>query len=254
MPVTTKTPLGAATLNRKWRVDVNAGTFASPVWLPFHGMSEFTPSTEADTQDTSDFDSEGWKSETVTALAWGLETKIGRKVKANNPAAYDDAQELVRLAATQIGEGNVIDIRYYEYTGVGRPTVEAYRGFVGVQWSDDGGDMTATSTVTVTMTGQGARAPITHPASEGAVAPTISTITPSSGIAAAGGAQLVVTGTGFVGATAVSFDGAAVAAGRFVVLSATQIAVTAPAHAAGTANVTVTGPGGTSANKTVTYV
>ena len=166
MPVTTKTPLGAATLNRKWRVDVNTGTYAAPNWIPLLGMAEFTSSTEADTQDTSDFDSGGWKSETVTALAWGVEGKLGRKVKVANPAAYDDAQELLRLAAVQIGEGNVVDIRYYEYGGPGRPTVEAYRGFVGVQWSDDGGDMTATATTTLTLSGQGERTPITHPAAE----------------------------------------------------------------------------------------
>lgn len=254
MPVTTKTPLGAATLNRKWRVDVNTGTYASPNWLPLRGMGDFTQKVEAETQDTSDFDGEGWKSETVTALGWGLESKLGRKVKQDNPAAYDDAQELLRLASVQIGEGNVVDIRWYEYTGVGRPQVEAYRGFAGVKWSDEGGDMTATSTAALELPGQGARTPITHPAGEAAALPTITTVAPSTGLLAAGGTQLIVTGQNFVGATAVTVDATPVAAGKWQILSATQIAVVAPVHAAGAATITVTTPGGTSATKPLTYV
>lgn len=254
MPVTTKTPLGAATLNRKWRVDVNTGTYAVPNWVALAGIGEFQPTTDATTQDTSDFDSEGWKSESVTALGWGLESKLNRKVKTSDPAAYDDAQEVLRLAAVQIGEGNVVDVRWYEYGGVGRPTVEAYRGFAGVQWSDDGGGMDATSTVTTTLTGQGARTPITHPASEGAVAPTVATVAPAVGIPAAGGSQLIVTGANLTGATAVTVDGVAVAAGKWTVLSGTKIAVVAPAHAAGTVALTVTTPGGTSAGTNITYV
>lgn len=55
---------------------------------------------------------------------------------------------------------------------------------------------------------------------------------------------MTVTGTGFTGATAVSFGGSPAAS--FTVNSATQITATAPAGS-GTVNVTVTTPGGTSA-------
>ena len=60
-----------------------------------------------------------------------------------------------------------------------------------------------------------------------------------------GGTTVVITGTNFTGATAVSFGGTA--ATSFTVNSATQITATAPADAAGTVNITVTTPGGTSA-------
>jgi hypothetical protein len=81
-----------------------------------------------------------------------------------------------------------------------------------------------------------------------AAAPTISGITPDSG-SVAGGTTVVLTGTGFTGATAVRFDGIAA---TFTVNSPTQITATTPAHAAGAAAVTVTTPGGTS--NPLTYV
>ena len=61
---------------------------------------------------------------------------------------------------------------------------------------------------------------------------------------AAGGTLLQVNGSGFTGATAVSFGGAAAAS--FTVLSDTAIGVTDPSHAAGTVDVIVTAPSGTS--------
>ncbi|MDQ6937760.1 MAG: SBBP repeat-containing protein, partial [Actinomycetota bacterium] len=67
-----------------------------------------------------------------------------------------------------------------------------------------------------------------------------------------GGTTVVLSGTGFTGATAVSFGGTAAAS--FTVNSDTQITAVSPAHAAGQVNVTVTAPGGTSpANQVTLY-
>ncbi len=73
--------------------------------------------------------------------------------------------------------------------------------------------------------------------------PTVTSVTPSSG-PTAGGTSVTIAGTGFTGATAVSFGGTA--ASTFTVDNASQITATAPAHAAGTVDVTVTTPAGTS--------
>jgi hypothetical protein len=73
--------------------------------------------------------------------------------------------------------------------------------------------------------------------------PTVTSISPTSG-STAGGTSVVITGTNFVGATAVHFG--SVASTHIVVNSATQITATTPAEAAGTVNVTVTAQGGTS--------
>jgi peptidoglycan/xylan/chitin deacetylase (PgdA/CDA1 family) len=63
---------------------------------------------------------------------------------------------------------------------------------------------------------------------------------------ATGGKSLVITGTDFTGATAVSFGGTAAA--TFKVDSPTQITATTPAHAMALVQVQVTTPGGSSAD------
>ncbi|MEI7432975.1 MAG: IPT/TIG domain-containing protein [Methanomicrobiales archaeon] len=75
-------------------------------------------------------------------------------------------------------------------------------------------------------------------------APVVTSVSPTSG-SITGGTPVIITGTGFTGATAVSFGGTA--ATSFTVNSATQITATAPAHVAGTIDITVTTPSGTSA-------
>jgi Metallo-peptidase family M12/Secretion system C-terminal sorting domain/IPT/TIG domain len=75
-------------------------------------------------------------------------------------------------------------------------------------------------------------------------APTITSFTPTSGPV---GTSVVITGTNFTGATAVSFNN--VAATTFTVNSATQITATVPTGAT-TGAVRVTAPGGTATSAT----
>ena len=74
--------------------------------------------------------------------------------------------------------------------------------------------------------------------------PTVSALSPVAG-QPAGGTSVVITGTGFGGASTVDFG--LVATTIYTINSSTQITATAPAHAAGTVDVTVTTPLGTSA-------
>ncbi|HET9551326.1 MAG TPA: IPT/TIG domain-containing protein [Anaeromyxobacteraceae bacterium] len=62
----------------------------------------------------------------------------------------------------------------------------------------------------------------------------------------AGGTAITLTGTGFAPGVTVTFGGAAATVGA---VTATSIAVTTPAHAAGAADVTVTNPDGKSATR-----
>ncbi len=73
--------------------------------------------------------------------------------------------------------------------------------------------------------------------------PTVTAVAPTAG-PLAGAISVTITGTGFTGATAVTFG--ATAATGFTVNSSTQITATAPAESAGTVDITVTTPGGTS--------
>lgn len=163
MPATTKVPLGASTTNAKWQLDVNTGTFASPTWVGVFGITEFNNTLEANLEDDTDFDSGGFQSQTKTGEAWGVEIKVARKVTVADPEEYNVGQEFLRgKAFGQMGAANSVDLRFYETPESG-PREEAYRGNAAVSWSPDGGSVTDLSTVTVTLTGQGRLAAITHP-------------------------------------------------------------------------------------------
>jgi hypothetical protein len=81
-------------------------------------------------------------------------------------------------------------------------------------------------------------------------APTVTAISASTGNTG-GGNVITVTGTGFTGATGVSFG--TVSASDFNVLSDTSLTATVPAQAAGTVDVTVTTYGGTSSTGTADH-
>ncbi|MER5358062.1 IPT/TIG domain-containing protein [Streptomyces sp. NPDC002785] len=83
--------------------------------------------------------------------------------------------------------------------------------------------------------------------STAAAAPVTTTSSPFSGPA---GTVVTLTGTGFTNATAVAFGGTPAAS--FTVVSATEITAVAPAGA-GTVQITVTTPDGTSSGKGFTY-
>jgi len=82
-----------------------------------------------------------------------------------------------------------------------------------------------------------------NPAAEVILAPSITDISPASG-SVVGGTSVTITGTNFVGATAVRFGSSN--APTFYVVSASQITATSPAGSTGMVDLTVTTPTGTS--------
>lgn len=158
--------LGGDTLARKWVIDVDTayGTAgaATPTWVRIRGIQDQAPSEDPTTQDSSTYDSMGWKSTAVTALGWGWECTVARKAAADG-VTYDPAQEYLRHKSLQMGPGNVAHIRAYEWNGIDGPRVQAYEGLVGVAYAEQGGGMDALSTAKITLTGQGARKDIDHP-------------------------------------------------------------------------------------------
>lgn len=160
MPATTKTPLGASTLVRKWYLDVS--TDGGTTWIGVFGITEFTPGVEGSMQDDSDFDGEGWLSEINSANRWKNEGKVRRGTLASEPTSYDPGQEALRLAGAKTGVANVIDCRWYEMEP-GGPRVEAYQGKAAVAWTPDGGNTEALDTVSFTLSGRGKRETIAHP-------------------------------------------------------------------------------------------
>lgn len=101
------------------------------------------------------------------------------------------------------------------------------------------------TTVTVTTTATPTASPV---ATTPIPAPVVTSISPASGTTA-GGTMVTITGTGFTGATAVTFG---TAASVYTIVSDTKITATTPAGSAGATSVAVTTPGG-SGTRTYTY-
>ena len=160
MPATTKVPLGASTLVRKWYFDVS--TDDGTTWVGVFGIIEFKPALEGSMQDDSDFDGGGWLSEIKSANRWKNEFKVRRGTLGSDETAYDPGQEILRLAGGKTGVENVVICRWYEMEP-GGPRVEAYQGKAAVSWSPDGGNTEALDTVSVVTSGRGKRETITHP-------------------------------------------------------------------------------------------
>ncbi len=78
----------------------------------------------------------------------------------------------------------------------------------------------------------------------GTSAPTVTNVTPNSG-STVGGTKVTITGSAFCTTTAVNFG--STAASSFVIISDTEIQAVTPAESAGTVDVTITNPFGTSA-------
>jgi hypothetical protein len=128
-------------------------------WVQVRALTEFTPKVDTNLEDDSDYDSDGWSSSTKTQLGWALSAKVARKigVESGDP---DPGQEVLRAAAEAFGADGIVHVRWYDRDG----GPEAYSGYAEVSWSPDGGDTKALATVTVDLTGKGARTAITNPA------------------------------------------------------------------------------------------
>jgi hypothetical protein len=251
MTATTKVPLGAGVLARRWYLDVNTGTHGAPTWTGVFGIEDFRAPLEPSEQDDSDYDSAGYKSSVITALGWSIELKLARKATAALATAYDPGQEALRAASVLMGVSNRVEIRYYEME-VGGPRVEAYTGYASVSWSEDGGAMDAKATVTVRLTGQGARTAITHP-DGAAVVPVLYSVDPAVGVQA-GGTLHHLHGTGFYAAGVADVQSMKLGVTNvptFHVLSDNELVFLAPAKAAGPFVIYVTNTVGESVTATV---
>ena len=103
----------------------------------------------------------------------------------------------------------------------------------------------AAGTVDVTVTTPANTSPVNQPADQFTFGvPTVTAVSPTAGLPA-GGTLATITGTGFTTGATVSLGG--VAATNVIFVSPTQLTAKSPAESAGTVDVTVTTPAGTSA-------
>lgn len=144
-------------------------TVTAQLWIKVKGIKNLVPAVATTKQDDSDYDSNGWGSQTATKLAWTVTATLARKVLAIGgnwstgapKAQYDPGQEALRAVAGTLGDGNTVPVRWCEMDQSVR--VEAYQGNGTVDWTEAGGAMDALDDVNVVITGQGARTAITHP-------------------------------------------------------------------------------------------
>lgn len=142
------------------------------------------------------------------------------------------------FSPTSAGTGTVVNITGQNFSGATSVSFGGVpaSGFTVVSSTSINATVGAGASGTVrviTPLGQGTKGGFTY-----IPQPTISSFSPTS---AAAGTIVIITGTGFTGATAVTFGG--VPASSYNVVSATTITATAPSGPSGT--VSVTTPGGT---------
>lgn len=249
---------GALTVNRKWVLEVNIGSTVSPNWQALEYMTSFVPNAdEANWTDSSTYGDGGFTSQAKTATAWSANATVMRKVVA---AAYGAVQEFLRTKAIGIiGPANQVQVRFFEFdtsdvAGTVSPRSEAYVGFAGVQWAEQGGSLEGASTVQITLQSQSKLSVIAHPYPVAGFVPVIDSATPLA-LGVAGGQLVRIFGRGFTGTvvtTGVKFAGTN--APTWSVDNDTTITAVSPAHTAGSGPIVVTNATGPSTTgPTVTY-
>lgn len=227
--------ISVSDLSRLTTVEVSAD---GEEFTPINGKTKWAPKpAEASTEDATTMEDDGWEYPEVTGYKWSAELEVLRKRYADDaesPLVHDPGQELCRAAVGKFGPAAQLYVRYYDTEGL----LPAYQGLALVTWEPTESNVKGLSGAKITFTGQGKlRDDVTNPNA----VPVVTGATPSNAIT---GATVTITGSGFTGATAVTFGGTA--AGTFTVVSATQITATMPAGGSGSAAIVVTTPAGTS--------
>ncbi|MEU4777466.1 IPT/TIG domain-containing protein [Micromonospora sp. NPDC023633] len=230
-------------LARRLRVDIDTAAFPASQYQRLMGVQELKPVDELRTESDEAYEDDGAARESVTGYNWRLEVKILHSTNAAGTAldpVHAFLQAKYHAAKNGVANGE-FGVRWYDRNGVG----DAREGRAYVkQWSPDGGNGGAQDTVSVVIQGQGPLdAQVVNPAAD--LTPAVTGLAPAGG-PTAGGNLVNVYGTHFTDATAVDFG--ATDAEDYVVVSDSHIVATAPAGVAGTVQVSVTTPDGTSPN------
>jgi hypothetical protein len=195
---------------------------------------------------------------TVTAPAYAAGGKVHIRVttplgtSATTPAdlfryGSPPAVSGISPAAGPLGGGTVVTITGRNLTGASKVTFGAAAATSVTVNSDSSITATApagTGNAHVRITTPVGLSPaVTADLFHYVPAPAVTSLSPAVG-SSTGGASVTITGSGFTGATAVRFGSVTA---TFTVSSATRITATVPAQVAGTVDVTVTTPNGTSA-------
>lgn len=127
-------------------------------WVRVRAIAGLKPTIDSNMEDDSDYDGDGWGSETKTGMSWALELDLLRKIGVVSREP-DPGQEIIRLAADQFGPDSVVHVRWFDRNG----GPEAFEGYASVSWEPEGGGPTDLDKVSAKLSGQGARLAIENP-------------------------------------------------------------------------------------------
>ncbi|WP_337004107.1 MULTISPECIES: IPT/TIG domain-containing protein [unclassified Microbacterium] len=228
----------------EYGLDINLGTFGGPSWQEIRRMSGWAPTFPKVTQDAATYDDQGAPNEDISGRGFAGAFTVQANRSQTTGLYLPEVEALVN-ASRRDREQAVVDVRFYHKpkTGAPHPT-DAGRVSATVELSRQNTGNAEIDIFAISLAGKGAYTPIANPfVSELDADPVIAAITPAG---AAATKLVTITGSGFLGATDVKFG--ATSATDFTVLSEATIVATVPAGSAGTTNVTVVTPVGTSAN------
>jgi hypothetical protein len=228
-------------------LDVNLGLFGSPSWQPLRRMSGWAPTYPKITSDVATYDDGGAPNEDVSGRGFATSFTVQAN-RSLTTGLYLPELELLLAAGKAEGEAAVIDVRWYHKPHIGTPNPnDAGRAQCTVEYTRQNTGNAETEVYAVTLTGKGSYQPIENPfPGWGATAPLVAHVGPDG---AETGDLIQVTGSGLLGATAVTVDGDPT---DFIAVNGASIILQLPAGDAGAVPVVVTTPGGTSAPYTFT--
>lgn len=222
-------------LARKWKLQVTNDLTLQTGWVDVRAITGLTPTVTPNLEDSSDFDTNGWSSSVPTMNSWTLDAVFNRSKSGSN---LDPGQELIRARVGQFDTAAQIGVRWFDRTG----GPEANSGLATVTWKPGSNAVKDIESVTATFTGTDValNQNITNPYNV-TNGPVITQVSPA---AAGSGKSVALIGSGFTGATAVSIGGTP--ATSFGFINDGLLTVVLPTGSAGSVNITVTTPIGTS--------
>ncbi|MGW2062806.1 phage tail tube protein [Streptomyces sp. NPDC001937] len=148
-------------LARRYRLEIDLGT-TTPAWTLVPGIQEFTPKVDPTQQDSTDYESGGWKRNTTTALQWSVEATLLHRYDPESKL-FSPAQEALKTAAKKFGAESKVHVRYYDRDGL----PDAHEGYALVTWEPDGGSDEDLESISLTLTGDGELLDIATPVTGG---------------------------------------------------------------------------------------
>lgn len=138
--------------------DGDANYTPGSAWVKVRAIAGLKPTLDSNMEDDSDYDGDGWASETKTGMGWALEIDLLRKIGVVSQAP-DPGQEIIRLAADEFGPASIVHVRWFDRNG----GPEAYQGYASASWEPEGGSSTDLDKASAKLSGQGKRNKITNP-------------------------------------------------------------------------------------------